>query len=192
MKTSVKKIGLLFIATVISSFALSCSSSDDGGGGGGSAAPGTISAKVDGANFESSTMTTIGTKILVNGTAHMITLYGTEMNMTSGASKNINIIMNVPDLEPRSYDIGGDNLTGFVATYTEASGTVGSVTSSTWAAPYEGGELAGKITITEITETGIKGTFNFKGQKQDSSGGDWVNDFKNITNGAFDVEFSQF
>ena len=33
MKT-IKKISVLFVATVISSFALSCSSSDDGGGPG--------------------------------------------------------------------------------------------------------------------------------------------------------------
>ncbi len=190
MKTSVKKITLLFIATVISSFALSCSSNDDGGGGA-SAAPGTIRAKVDGTNFESSTMTTIATKVNVNGTAHTITVYGTEMNMTNGSSKNINIIMNVPDLEPRSYDIGGDNLTGFIVTYTEASGTIGNLTSTTWAAPYEGGEVAGKITITEITETGIKGTFNFKVQKQNSNES-WAGEFKNITEGAFDVEFIQF
>lgn len=185
MKT-IKFFALLCLVAM--PFAITSCSSDDGEGGGG-ATLGTIKAKVGNSNFNSTEATTTAVKINTGGTAHMITLYGMQMDMSGGTQKVIQLMMNVPDLEPRSYDIGGENLIGFTATYTEASGTSGGdFTSTSWAAPYEGGEVAGQITITEISETNIKGTFSFTAQKQNTGG--WIDDFKDVTNGAFNVNFN--
>lgn len=179
-----KKLSTLILATVFSSFVLSCSSDDSGSDGGAIAAHGTISAKINGTNFTSTQMATMATKVNVSGTAHVITVTGTQMDMNAGGtSKTLTLVMNVPDLEPRSYDVGGDNLVTITASYVEVN--TATFESTAYAAPYEGGELAGTITITEITDTNIKGNFSFKVKNQNDQ-----NDAKQITDGAFNVDFS--
>lgn len=191
MKT-IKQIGILFLSIAISSFALSCSS-DSSDGGGGSAANGTIVAKVAGADFASSTMATTAV-LSTNGTFQMLNIQGSQLDMSgSGTTKNIQLIIQGVDIEVGAYDIGGDNLIAVVGTYTEVSGAAsGNFVTSTWAAPYdEAASVVGKVTITEMTATNVKGTFNFTGQKQNEAGG-WDGNFKEVTNGSFNVDFTQF
>lgn len=56
---------------------------------------------------------------------------------------------------------------------------------TTWYAPLEDNSgVTGTITVTESSDTNVKGTFSFKG----------VNDlgtFKNVTNGSFNVALNQ-
>lgn len=191
MKT-IKQIGFLFLATAISSFTLSCSSESSDGGGGGSAEVGTIVAKVGGANFKSMEMATSGALVSVGEGKYVVSLTGVEMSMTGGGSKSISLYMNGIDLEPKSYDVGGDNLVSIVGTYIEMNGTSQQdITTNAWVAPSEGGDVVGKITISEISTTKIIGTFQFTAQKQDPDSEQWINDFKEVTNGAFNIELVQ-
>ncbi len=192
MKT-IKQIGILFLSIAISSFALSCSSDSSDGGGGGSAANGTIVAKVAGADFASSTMATTAV-LSTSGTFQILTIQGSQLDMSgSGTTKNIQLIIQGVDIEVGAYDIGGDNLITVVGTYMEVSGaSSGNFVTSYWVAPYDEAEsVVGKVTITEITATNVKGTFNFTGQKQNEAG-DWDGNFKEVTNGSFNVDFTQF
>lgn len=182
MKTSVKKIGLLFIATVISSFALSCSSSDDGGGGG-SASEGTIKAKVDGTWVET----------LKEVAGHPITVasvnWGTlHMQGNTGGTSSKAFVINVGGFEGvGTYDFGGENFVGVNASYTEIvvdPSNPMDFQQTIWAAPYEGGAKVGEIQVAEYIEGDyIKGTFHFEAKNQDGD------DKKNITEGSFHIKF---
>ncbi|MFA7445118.1 MAG: DUF6252 family protein [Flavobacteriaceae bacterium] len=178
MKTTVKKIGLLFIATVISSFALSCSSSDDGGGGG-SAAAGTITAKVNGTTFTSMEMVTF---------ANWTPEYGTLTIQGNTTDKAIVLIMNGVD-GPGTYDATSEVSGVFpvIATYMEIEGAAsGNPVTTEWVAPYTDSGVVGWVKIAEIEEGGsVKGTFEFKGRNQDND-----SDFRNVTNGSFNIELN--
>lgn len=191
MKT-IKQIGFLFLATAISSFTLSCSSESSDGGGGASAEAGTIVARVGGANFKSMEMATSGAMSSMGGGKYSAQLTGVEISMTGGGSKTLGLMMTGIELEPKSYDIGGENNILMVGTYVEMNGTSQQdITSEAWVAPSEGGAAVGKITITEISTTKIVGTFHFTAQKQDPESEQWLNDFKEVTNGAFNINLVQ-
>src|SRR5690554_6068349 len=101
MKT-IKKISMLVLATVISSFALSCSSSDDGGGGG-SAAEGTIKAKVDGTWVTTAKEAYGHPMTTATLMAGMLNLYGTNAETSSKA-----FVINVNGFDGTgTYDVGG-------------------------------------------------------------------------------------
>ncbi len=178
MKTSVKKITLLFIATVISSFALSCSSSDDGGGGG-SAAEGTITAKVDGTSVTTLEMVTFATQV---GTV-------LQMQGNTGGTSSKAFVFNLMGFEGvGTYKIGGDDLeflaanASYVETEVDLSNPMAPETN-TWFAPYTDEEV-GEIKVSEYVEGDyIKGTFHFKAKRTEGD------DIKNITNGSFNVNF---
>lgn len=179
MKT-IKFFALLCLIAV--PFAITSCSSDDNGGGGGSASPGTIKAKVGSLNFTSgNSPLTSATKVSVGGGKYMINVIGTDMS-----GRSLQLMLNGIELEPNTYEIGGDNLISIIGTYTEIN--TSTFESSSWAAPHEGNAVVGSITITEISETNIKGNFHFNARKQSSSGG-WEDDYKNVTNGAFNVDF---
>ncbi len=178
MKT-IKKISVLFVATVISSFALSCSSSDDGGGPG-DAAEGTITASVNG-----STVTTVEIATFASESTGFL-----QINGNTGGTSSKAIVINVTGFEGvGTYDIGGGStgLGAANATYTEIIVDLSNPTApetTIWAAPYDGGAKVGEIQVSEYVEGDyVKGTFHFEAKNQDGE------DMKNITNGSFFIYF---
>lgn len=171
---SIQQLGFLALL-IISIFNFSCKSDDDGGGGGGASA-GTISAKVDGSNFESSGQLASASYVAAG---QALTIIGIDMS-----GRSINLIVNGFDGSPGTYDIGGDNLVFVVGTYTE--GSVGG--SQSWVAPYAESGVAGEINISEFSASGsVKGTFHFRGRNQDNT-----SSFKEITQGAFNLTVQSF
>lgn len=171
---------VFFIA--LAAVSLSCSSDDDnGGGGGGSTTPGTIKAKAGSKNFKSMEMATFATKHAV-GDGFNIIIQGSNADGTA-----IQLILNGVDGQPGTWDISDTNGIMAIASYTEIElnmSNPAASTSTTWAAPYDDSGNVGKITISEITDTTVKGSFNFTGRIQEDGGGT-----KSITNGAFNVDF---
>lgn len=180
MKT-LKKISILFLATVLSTSILSCSG-DDGGEstGGGIAVEGTITANVGGGSFTSMSMATTAMKVETGG-AYTITIQGTD-----AGGKNMQLILNGVDGSTGTYEIGVDTAISAIGSYTEVN-IANPMDSQTWVAPYEDGGVAGSITITEISDTNIKGTFEFTARNQENA-----QDTKEITGGSFNVNFMQF
>lgn len=177
MKT-MKQFGLML--TMVAATLLSSCSGDDNGGGGGSAANGTIKAKIAGSNFNGS-VASFAMKQSVGAGAYMITLQGSD------ASGNaLQLILNGVDGQPGTFEISQSAGITAVGSYTKININTSNPMASTyttWAAPYEGSGVAGSITISEITDTTIKGTFNFTGKNQEGT------DTKAVTNGAFNLNF---
>jgi hypothetical protein len=174
MKT-IKQFGLmltLFSAIIMSS----CSGDDDGGSGGGSAPLGKVTAKVDGKNFSSYVAT--GTKQGASGA------YSIIVQASDEKGNAINLMVHGVDGQPGTYEIDTENNISSVATYTETVVNLSNPAASTmttYTAPYEDSGLVGSITFTEITDTNIKGNFQFKGKHQTGT------EMKQITNGAFNL-----
>ncbi|UPT71539.1 MAG: DUF6252 family protein [Flavobacterium sp. JAD_PAG50586_2] len=166
MKT-IKHISLalvLAVTTILSS----CSS--DSSGGGGSAAAGTIKAKAGSTNFTSLTQASYAS--MQGG---MLVIQGSD-----ATGKAIQLVI-AGATEAGTYTISDDNAISVVGSYTEVN--LGTFDSTTWAAPYENSGSVGTITISEITATAVKGTFNFTGKNQEGT------DTKAVTNGSFNVNF---
>lgn len=167
----IKQLGKIAFLALAISFG-SCSSDD--GGGSVSAGAGTISAKVDG-----KTVTTIqaGTTASVNGS--FVMLSGTTM------SQEAFTIVIYDYNGAGTYSVITGNDLGAVFTYSKININDPLNTSNTWYAPLdETTGTSGTITITEESETDIKGTFSFKA----------INDlgtFKNVTNGSFNIPLGQ-
>jgi hypothetical protein len=174
MKT-IKKIGI--VLTMAFATLLSSCSSDDGGGGGGSASLGQVKAKVGGTNFTSMDLATFATKQVIGGFTTII------VQGSDASGKAIQLILSDYDGGTGTYAISDDANISAIASYIEAN-ISNPMASQTWAAPYDGSGAVGSITITEISDTNVKGTFNFTGKNQDGD------DTKAITNGAFNVNFS--
>ncbi len=79
-----------------------------------------------------------------------------------------------------SYNIGGGANVFGNASYTEIDAS-NPTDAQTWVAPYDE-SVAGEINVSDLSDTNIKGTFNFRGKNADGS-------FKEITEGSFDVDF---
>lgn len=174
MKT-IKKISLVLFAALAVS--LSSCSSDDGGSGG-NAGAGTMKANVGGATVTTLEITTFA---VINGPS--LSISGNTGGTSSKAfSINIGTYNGVG-----TYDIGGGAV-GFgqaIASYMEIVVDPSNPTafeSTTWQAPYEGGDKVGEISISEVTSTNIKGTFYYSAQK---NSGD--NAIIQITEGSFNI-----
>jgi hypothetical protein len=167
MKT-IKHISLALVLAVTT--ILSSCSSDSGSGGGGSAAAGTIKAKAGSTNFTSLTQASFA--MMQGG---MLVIQGSD-----ATGKAIQLVI-AGATEAGTYTISDDNAISVVGSYTEVN--LGTFDSTTWAAPYENSGAVGTITISEITTTAVKGTFNFTGKNQEGT------DTKAITNGSFNVNF---
>lgn len=168
-----KRAILLFMAVVAISFT-SCSNDDDGGNGGG-AASGTIAAKVSGvADFMSDPIITTAVKSDGGGTSSL-TITGNTMN-----GRNISLSIMGGFQGVGTYGIGGGANVFGNASYTETDLT-NPTNPVIWVAPYDT-VVAGEIKVSEISDTNIKGTFYFKGKNADGN-------FKDVTEGAFDVDF---
>lgn len=173
MKT-IKQFGIV-LTLALTVLLSSCSSDDNGGGGGGNAPQGTLKAKVGGSNFTSMQMATTAQKVAVGGGTYTITIQGSDSN-----GKAIILILNGVNGQPGTFEISQTAAISAVASYSEMNMS-NPMNSPVWAAPYDGSGVAGSITISEITDTNIKGSFNFTGKKQNGT------DTKNVTNGAFNV-----
>jgi hypothetical protein len=167
------KILLVLIAFT----AISCSSDDDSGNGAGTAGNGQVVATIDGTSFQSISQGTQAVRVTNSGITS-ITI--TAINLNGQA---LNIFLTSNNIEATSYD------------FTDASGSLVSASytivdtqtfeSTSYASPYENSGDVGTITITELTDTGIKGTFQF-----DMSNQDMPTDIKSVTNGSFDLTFT--
>lgn len=171
MKTS-RILMLVTMLFTISVFTFSCKSDDDGGSGG-NAGAGTITAKVDGTTVTTIELTT--TAVNTNG---VLVVMGND----GGQSPNKAFNLQIGGFDgPGTYPLGGIGNIMNIASYTESM--VSDPTNPTiYTAPYEGGEVVGEIKISEITDTYVKGTFQFKAKNQSGS------DIKNFTDGSFNVQ----
>lgn len=163
--------GCLVLLTVAS-----CKKDNDGGSGG-TAADGVIQAKIGGSSWTSVKMSTSAQYV---GAGRSLTMLGVD-----ASGKTINIIINNYDGTTGTWAIpnstGG---IGVVASYIEAS--LGS--SKTWVAPYSGSGVIGEIKVSEFSKTGnVKGTFKFKARNQSDN-----SDFKDVTEGSFNVKVNSF
>ncbi|MDR6966397.1 hypothetical protein J2X31_000390 [Flavobacterium arsenatis] len=178
MKT-LKKISILFLATVLSTAVISCSGDDDGNPTPPTALEGQITANVGGANFTSITQGTTAVKVATGG-AFTITVQGTDLG-----GRQLQLILNGVDATTGTYQISQEAAISAIGSYTEVNTTT--FTSQTWAAPNGTDDVSGSITITEISDTNIKGTFNFTARNQEDA-----NNVKEVTGGSFNVNFMQF
>lgn len=160
---------MLLMVTVISTFALSCSSDDDNGGGG-IASEGVIVAKVNNSDFSS-----LAEKSIVHygKTLNSLYFYGYDKD-----DRVIGFEITGFDGSVGTWEIS-ESSSDIIAFYDERAGE--NVIS--WEAPYVGSGIAGELIITEFSSPGVlKGTFHFKGEKKDEAG-----NFKNVTNGSFNL-----
>ena len=168
----IKQLGKIAFLALAISFA-SCSS-DDGGGSTSTAGDGTITAKVDG-----KTVTTIKAGTAGVASDNFLILTGATMSQESFSITIYNYTGN------GTYDVITENEVGAVFSYTKIDLNDPQSTHNTWYAPLEDNSgVTGTITVTESSDTNVKGTFSFKG----------VNDlgtFKNVTNGSFNVALNQ-
>lgn len=171
MKTLKK---LLFGSLIL--FAVTACKKDDDGGDGGSAAEGSVQAKIGGSSWTSIKMSTSAQYITAG---KVLTMMGVD-----ASGKTINIIINNYDGSTGTWQIPNSvGSIAVVASYIEVN--LGS-TPKTWAAPYSGSGVIGEVKISEFSKTGnVKGTFKFKARNQADS-----NDFKDITDGSFNIKVS--
>ncbi len=155
----------------------SCSSSDDGGDGG-NAPGGTLVAKVNGTTYQSleissqATVANNGNNLIIiatnsDGNAFMMSVFGYE-----GAGK--------------TYEFDGSSLGVFnTASYSETEVNLSNPAASTteiWQAPFADA-VAGSVSISEETDTNIKGTFSFECKNVNGDGS-----VKTISEGSFNLK----
>ena len=169
----IKQLGKIAFLALALSFG-SCSSDDGGGSTGGSAASGTIKANVAGKSITTASQATFATR-----SGAFLSINGTTMGQEALGI----IIYNFTG--EGTYDVITGNDLGAVFSYTKIDLSNPMSTSNTWTAPLdETTGTSGTVTVTEITDTDVKGTFSFKG----------INDlgtYKEVKNGAFNVKIQQ-
>lgn len=157
----------------------SCSSDDDSGDGGDSGTPGAGSgvlvAKVDGTSYQSmeisssATVANNGQNLIIiasnsDGNAFAFTIIGFD-----GAG---------------TYPLGGGANIFNSGSYTEIDVDLNNPQNTTqeiWQAPYDD-TVAGELVVTEVTDSKVKGTFNFTGKNVNGD-----QSLRNITDGSFDL-----
>lgn len=165
---------MLLIMTLSVASLTSCKSDDDGGDGG-SAPSGTLTAKVDGTNFQSLDISSSAT-VANNGNNLII--------IASNSDGNAFAITIVGYTGPGTYPIGGGANIFNSASYTETDVDLNNPQNSTteiWQAPYDDTQV-GEINISEETETKVIGTFNFSGKNVNGD-----QSLKNVTEGSFNL-----
>lgn len=170
----IKQLGTIAFLALALSFG-SCSS-DDGGGstGGGSAAEGTITAKVDGKTIKTVSAATVAVK-----SGNLLNVSGSTMT-----GENISIV--IYNYQGNgTYDVITGNDLGAVFVYTKVDFNNPTSTGNSWYAPLEDNtSTSGTVTVTESSDTKVKGTFSFKGVNDAGS-------YKEVKSGAFNVLFTQ-
>ena len=64
--------------------------------------------------------------------------------------------------------------------------------SELWTTKPQNGDTDGEIVITSITDTHVKGSFKFKGYKQQKNGQYDYSSTKNVTDGSFDLDITKY
>jgi len=174
-----KHFVLYVLVSVLVGFS-SCSD-DDSDGGPITAAPGTVTASIDGSNFQSLEISSSATKS-TQGQFVNLTIIGTSQHASG-------ITLNIMGYDgPGTYNFDGSITTGVnIATYSETDVNINNpVNSSTelWQAPYENLNV-GSVIITEETASNIKGSFEFDAK---NLAGD--NSIKSVTSGSFDLNLN--
>ncbi len=165
-------LGLCLVITILGGLT-SCGSSDS------TAAPtvqqlpgskGTMAATVNGQAFGSNL-----TQAVRNSSIISVSGNATSTSGTTGNTKTINLGFSQLQ-QIGTYQINNQTFaSGIIASYSEFSANTGGIGSAdTYSA------TSGSVTVTELSSTKIKGTFNFV-----ASNG--TNKTVTITNGAFDV-----
>lgn len=150
----------------------SCSSDDDGGNpANATAGEGTISAKIDGNSFTSLEITSMANKVNAGGQSTLVIQGNTQ-------SQAFNFTLNGYD-GVGTYEFTDANVFR-VASYIEPN-VSNPANSQTWSAPYENSGVAGEISISEETDSRIKGTFFFTGKNSNDGS------TKSITEGSFNL-----
>ena len=157
----------------------SCSNDDDSSGGDGGAASGTLTAKVDGTNYQSMEISSSATVV------------------SAGGQNNLVVIASNSDGKAFSFTVfgytgvgtykltGADILITNTASYTETEVDLNNPANSTteiWQAPYDDTEV-GEIVVTEDTDTKVKGNFSFSCKNVNGD-----NSVKTITDGGFNLD----
>lgn len=174
-----KQFMLLIMVTSMVSLT-SCSSDDDGGGsggsGGGTAGSGTLTAKVDGNNYQSVRIASSATIANAGSASNLIIIAANS----SGKSFAITILGYEG---PGTYRVGGGANISTTASYQETDvSDPQNPSTEIWQAPYDDTEV-GEIIVTDETDSKVKGTFNFRCK---NVAGD--NSEKNITDGSFNLD----
>lgn len=174
-----RKAGLTILSVCLTSLLLFSCSSDNGSTGPQTAAEGTVTAKVDNSTVTTLTMASFASK--VQTTLHI-------QGNTGGTSAEAFAFVIINVNGAGTYPIGGGaniaNSAAYVKTQVDISNPANSKTT-TWQAPYDNTKV-GEITISEITDAAVKGTFYFKAQ--DVNGDKSI---KDITGGSFNVKFTK-
>ena len=177
MKTQLFKAGFVLLSLVFGLSTTSCSSDDDGGGDG-NAANGTVTAKIDGTNFQSNEILSAANKVTAGPTT-TLTLQGTD-----NSGKGFNFVINGFDGEG-NYEIGGSNLVFVVANYVEGNPT-NPIDTQTWTAPYDDTTVRGTISFSTVTDDNVQGTFEFTSKNPNDGS------VKTITDGSFNLDVTTF
>lgn len=174
-----KKLKTLMLFLITASLTTFSSCSSDDGGADSGAPSGLLVAKVDGVSyksFEISSMATIST----TGPSNTLVIIASN---SDGNAFSMTVFGYTGE---GTYEFTGANLAiTNVASYSETEVNLSNPTASTtemWQAPYDD-TLVGSVSISEETETHIKGTFSFKAK---NVGGD--DSIKNITEGSFNLK----
>jgi len=163
----------LVCLAVVSAFSVLSCSSDDDGGEVGNAAEGTLTAKVDGVAY---------TSLEITSFANLVNAAGTSVLSLQGNTSDQAISMTINGYDGvGTYELVDTNVF-IVATYVEPN-INDPMNSPTWSAPYQDSGLIGEIKISEETDTGVKGTFNFTARNSDD------NSLIEITEGSFNLNF---
>ena len=169
----IKQLGTIAFLALGLTFG-SCSSDDSGSSTGGVAAEGTITASVDGNSISTMSAASFAVKA------------GTLLSVTGSTLTGESISVMIYNFNGNgTYNvITGDDL-GAIFTYTKIDMNNPQNTNNTWVAPLDGNTAAtGTVTVTEYTDQKVVGTFSFKGANE-------LGTFKNVTNGLFNVNFTQ-
>lgn len=163
---------MLFVMVSTMMSLTSCSSDDDGGDpGDAAAASGTISAKIDGNSFTSLEITSFANKVTAGGQTTLVIQGNTQ---SQAFSFTINGYDGVG-----TYEFSDANVFR-VASYIEPDAS-NPANSETWSAPYQNSGVAGELSISEETDSRIKGTFFFTGKNSNDDS------IKSITDGSFNL-----
>ena len=157
---------------VLSFLFTGCDSADDGGGSGGLAL-GSMTADIDGADWNAANATI--TDVTVAGN-QILTINGAQIGSGSDVSTlNVSVTaVNGATLGAGTYAIGDDGTDNVFGT---GAYSPSSTTQSTFLA------TSGTLTIDSIDDDGARGTFSFMAERPSS--GETVN----VTNGRFNVAF---
>lgn len=170
---------MILVMTISAVTLTSCSSDDDSGDGGDpgdqGAASGVLVAKVDGVNFQSMAISSSAT-VANNGQNLVI--------IASNSDGNAFAFTIIGYDGEGTYPLGGGVNIFNSGSYTEIDVDINNPQNTTqeiWQAPYDD-TVAGELVVTEVTETKVKGTFNFSGKNVNGD-----QSIKTITDGSFNL-----